>query len=948
MTERIDFQAIASAALAMGESLAASWLPDGKRQGHEWIARNPTRDDAKPGSFSVNLNSGAWADFATNDKGGDFISLMAYLEGLPQAKAACKLREIVLPFSISEGTAGTQGTALNNKGFSGSRTVPASGNQGNREREPIPRHAQDKRPSAHRTHGKPTSEWCYRSANGEPLFWVCRFDPTDGRKQFAPQTWNHERGAWEWKAPPAPRPLYGLEKLSQRPGALVIVTEGEKAADAAQTLFPDDVTVSSMNGSQSPGKSDWTPLAVRKVIIWPDDDEPGSAYADQVRKLAKAAGAASVDILRLPFPHPETDATGAARLAHSHSNDREVRAKGWDAADALADGFTPAHLELILSNPDAYLLNHAHAETEKRQAAEGTGEPSAASEPDWKKLPRPEVKRPCYSVHDEWTGYGKPGLYWHTVKDKVDEVELIDTWICSPLWTDAITSGEDDSDFGLLLRFRNALGRLGDWSMPMRMLRGSGEELRGELLDLGVRIDVSSYRLLNSYLMNARPARKVLAATSTGWHDDGKVFVMPNESIGNGDVRFQSEHARHDAFATAGTLDGWRYEIGSRCIGNPSLTFAVSAALAGPLLAPIQRSGCGFHILGDSSSGKTTLLHAAASCWGGGGFIRTWQATAAGLEGIAAAVNDTALVLDEISEADSRSIGSFVYQLGNGTGKSRGARTGGARAVQRWRIILLSSGERSLASTMAEGGKAPKAGMEIRLMDIPCARAFGVFDCVHDQPNARAFADALRASAARHYGHAGPELVKRMIEQPKDWGDIHQRILALPMFAAENSLEGRAAHAFALVALAGELATEWGITNWPEGEAIAAAAWSFKSWRDARPKEVGEHGQILRSVADFLSAHGDSRFSHVQDTGPSIIRDRAGWYRDTADNRHFLFTASGLRDAAAGFDFRRVLKALDLAGWIIDRDQGRNSKKTKVQGRALNLYAVAVPEGEED
>lgn len=953
MNERLDFQAIAAAALGRAELLVPQWLPEGKRQGHEWTSINPTRADAQPGSFAVNLTTGKWGDFATEDKGGDLISLLAYLEGMSQASAARKLREIVLPGTFSQRTKGTEGTSLNHIAVFGS----LSGSLSERNREParelppIPRHAQDKRPAAHRTHGKPTATWTYRNNQGEPIAYVCRFDPPEGRKQYCPQTWDPDAKLWRWQAPPVPRPLYGLDRLAARPEALVIITEGEKAADACQALFPVAAVISSMNGAQSPGKSDWRPLAGRQVRIWPDADEPGAQYAAAVAKRVSEAGSQAVEILDIASL-ARNPATGATREL----------VRGWDAADALADGWTPATIAAaavwsaeIFGTPKA---KATHPEVDATD--QGTGEPdpvASATDPGTEeptakraKLPKPEVTRPSYVVHPEWTGYGKPGLYWHTRKDRGEEVEYIDTWVCSPLWADAVTASERESDFGLLLRFRNALGHEREWSMPMRLLRGSGEELRGELLDLGVRIDPACHRLLNSYLMSRVPPRRVLAATATGWHADGQVFVMPDATLGEGEVRYQSEHAHHDEFATSGTLSGWQTEIAARCVGNPALTFAVSAALAGPLLAKIQRPGCGFHLLGDSSSGKTTLLHAAASCWGGAGFIRTWQATAAGLEGIAAAVTDTALVLDEISEADPRTIGSVIYQLGNGTGKSRGARTGGARAVQRWRVILLSSGERSLAATMAEGGKAPKAGMEIRLLDIPCSRAAGVFDHIHDQPSARAFSDALRTSAARHHGHAGPELVKRIIASQQDYGEVHARLLRLPLFAGDNALEGRAAHAFALVAMAGELAAEWGIVPWSEGTAIDAAAWAYGAWRDGRPKGQGETTQILRAVSDFLARHGDSRFSSLMNDGDDrhpIIRDRCGWWRDTDQTRVFLFTPGGLREASAGFDFRRALKALDSAGWIIDRDPSRNSKKVKVQGRSLSLYAVAIPEEED-
>ncbi|WP_417449770.1 hypothetical protein [Kordiimonas sp.] len=42
-------------------------LPQGKRMAREWVAFNPTRSDRSSGSFRINLNSGAWADLATDD-----------------------------------------------------------------------------------------------------------------------------------------------------------------------------------------------------------------------------------------------------------------------------------------------------------------------------------------------------------------------------------------------------------------------------------------------------------------------------------------------------------------------------------------------------------------------------------------------------------------------------------------------------------------------------------------------------------------------------------------------------------------------------------------------------------------------------------------------------------------------------------------------------------------
>ncbi len=85
---RLDFDAINRAALGSLPALLRRWLPDGRLVGREYIARNPRRADRRPGSFKVNVNSGRWADFATGDKGGDVVSLAAYLNSTGQAEAA--------------------------------------------------------------------------------------------------------------------------------------------------------------------------------------------------------------------------------------------------------------------------------------------------------------------------------------------------------------------------------------------------------------------------------------------------------------------------------------------------------------------------------------------------------------------------------------------------------------------------------------------------------------------------------------------------------------------------------------------------------------------------------------------------------------------------------------------------------------------------------------------
>ena len=88
---RIDFERVKAAALANAERIIRGLLPDGRCEGAEWVARNPLRKDRRPGSFKVNLLTGKWGDFATGDRGGDLVSLTAFVAGVDQRTAAIEL-----------------------------------------------------------------------------------------------------------------------------------------------------------------------------------------------------------------------------------------------------------------------------------------------------------------------------------------------------------------------------------------------------------------------------------------------------------------------------------------------------------------------------------------------------------------------------------------------------------------------------------------------------------------------------------------------------------------------------------------------------------------------------------------------------------------------------------------------------------------------------------------
>ena len=125
---------------------------------------------------------------------------------------------------------------------------------------------------------------------------------------------------------PAPRPLYNLPRLLASANAPVIITEGEKKADVVPTLFPGYVGTTSMGGAHAAEKSDWVSLAGRDTVVWPDNDEPGRQYAEDVAELVMRAGARSLTIVDIPNHWPE----------------------GWDLADPLPEGIEKEMLYELL------------------------------------------------------------------------------------------------------------------------------------------------------------------------------------------------------------------------------------------------------------------------------------------------------------------------------------------------------------------------------------------------------------------------------------------------------------------------------------------------------------------------------------------------------------------------------------------------------------------------
>ncbi len=262
-------------------------FPAGKLVGKEFVIGNIAGDAGD--SLSFNVEKGCGQDFSAGQMFGSIVELVQLKFGLEEQAAFKKIEadwgvDKVVPLAVVKKPAPKKVKAI-----------------------PFPKDT-----PLQVTGSTPTGRWLYETADGQGIFYVLRFDDGD-KKQYYPYYYGEDK-KWHCKAVEKPRPLYNLPEVSKTKN-IVLVTEGEKAADAARILLPSLTVTTASGGAQAIRDTDWTPLAKKKVLLWRDNDKAGRAWEE---KLA--------DIL--------LDLDCTIRIFKDDAFDD--RPEKWDAADLLA------------------------------------------------------------------------------------------------------------------------------------------------------------------------------------------------------------------------------------------------------------------------------------------------------------------------------------------------------------------------------------------------------------------------------------------------------------------------------------------------------------------------------------------------------------------------------------------------------------------------------------
>lgn len=469
----------------------------------------------------------------------------------------------------------------------------------------------------------------------------------------------------------------------------------------------------------------------------------------------------------------------------------------------------------------------------------------------------------CFRVYEKWTGKLSAGVYWHG-KDKEPVL------LCDVIRLIAATSDEHGNECGKLLEFFvREQNRFKRWDMPAELI-GDPKTLLAELRKRGFwaanlkGLQDKIISFLNDRRTSSQQFTKV---NKVGWHRDS--FVLPNKTIGDQSLIFSSQLSEFSLYGESGTLQEWQKHVSRLAQKNPILLFSISTAFTGALQKMAGLSGGGgFHLYGPSSVGKSTSLFTLSSVFGNHtNYVMSWKATGNGIEARAEQYNDSVMPMDEISQGKPKDIEEALYMLANGRGKVRADQKGNARKAREWQLLAMSNGEFSIEDCLKEAGLSPKAGQELRLANLPIFGKYGAFDYLHEFPSGKEFVEHIDHATKKFYGVAGAEWIQKLVElkpNAKELVKLKESELLETLNCKLNDQQLRVLRRFALVAAAGELATDWNITGWREGEATDGVLACIKQWLTVRGGASSIEGKkAVESLRQFIELHGNSRFKNI-------------------------------------------------------------------------------------
>lgn len=705
-----------------------------------------------------------------------------------------------------------------------------------------------------------------------------------------------------------------------------------------------------------------------RFILCADDDHqtPGNPGRTKAEAAARAVGGVvAVPEFGLDRPDHVTDFNDLHALAGLDAvrSILEAARATLDAISGPVGDETP--IDAPTPNPENETLASA-PETAPAAPSDDAAKPTKRPRSKAKGKGTAPAAAPVGDLFELRDGDEGRGVYRLKVERRGESLEQIGQFVCAPLEITHQVRDARGENWQRLATFNDHDGRRRRVLVPDEMLEGDGAALARLLRQQGLFIGDNKGGLLKMYVNRSRPDARARLTTRIGWHDDVSEpgrwsFILggdadPLAATGAELWLHQAQGSGHAQFKSAGTLADWRDNVAALAVGNSRAVFALSAGFAGGLCWLHPNISGGFHWAGGSSLGKSSLLYAAASLCGPATYRRTWLLTATAIEGVAAGHCDAPLLLDELKQAGNpRDVAQAAYMLTSGQGKGRGQAAGGLRETASFSLLFQSNGEIGLTQFLEENQERAYAGQEVRFCELPAdaGAGFGCWEDLHGLPDGARFSETLQRNAGKHYGTAYPEFIRRVIAEreamPQQFEELRRAFEARALSDKAGGQAIRAATRFAAVAYAGEKATEWGLTGWPQGEAIRAAFRMFADWlRAFGGEEDREPRKMLEQVQAWIQANSGTRLEDwrrpsVTDTHAPRTMNRAGWKRPTKETaslneadhvfEYLIYPAAFKGELCSGFDPAQVAKVLAARGLLV-RDGAHLQCKAREPGAA--------------
>lgn len=450
-----------------------------------------------------------------------------------------------------------------------------------------------------------------------------------------------------------------------------------------------------------------------------------------------------------------------------------------------------------------------------------------------------------------------------------------------------------------------------------------------------------------------------------GFH--GKSYLLSNGTI----IGLQEEHTlfldpEHPIhlphYGVCGSLDDWKKYIAPAAVHSSRIMLAIGNALSGYLLFLVNIESGGFNLFGKSSIGKTTTEKIGISISGPRSNLQSWNFTKTGAEDLAYGHNDNHLALDELKTLDgdptraTQKASEFIYSISSGKGKSRSKKYESHQ--KSWRVVLLSTGELSLAKHAKNGHSRRMEGEEVRVIDVPAdaGKGLGIYETLPEEfTDASSYAEYLDQQSQQYYGTAQEAFLEKLIaeineenaeqtvkDQLAEWMEKFRSKCGVDQ---ESGVDVRFANRFALACAAGCLAVKYGVLPFTRQDVFEGISACYKAALVMKPENWEE--QLIRheeKLSEYLTSKEFPALASQESWSKKEIEKNDGFSHTVNGIQLIVLKPDVVRSLIPEFYLKDVMRSCKSKGYLLPGADGSNTRSIALNGKKVRHYCFVWPQ----